>query len=258
MQRKPKAPLGIILYEGPSMLDGAPIVVIATGFLNASTNAKTGRMIQTYILRADVAPHHAVKSGEDASICGKCPHRPAKGGACYVVTFQGPLAVWTAYKRGRYTPLTDATRTLGDLRDLMTGRMLRLGSYGDPAAAPYARWASLASGAAGVTGYTHQWADERFDQFRHLCMASVDNAVEGIKARAAGWRTFRVREAWETLSEREFVCPASEEAGKKTDCASCKACGGITSKAKASPVIVAHGGKARRFALTRNGHAVAA
>ena len=38
---------GVILYEGPSMLDGAPIVVIATGIRTGSTNVKTGAMIQT-------------------------------------------------------------------------------------------------------------------------------------------------------------------------------------------------------------------
>ena len=40
-------PNGRILYEGPSMLDGAPIVVIATGFAERTANAKTGSMIQT-------------------------------------------------------------------------------------------------------------------------------------------------------------------------------------------------------------------
>ena len=49
-------PNGRILYEGPSMLDGAPIVVIATGFAERSGNDKTGAMIQTWILRADIPP----------------------------------------------------------------------------------------------------------------------------------------------------------------------------------------------------------
>ena len=33
-----------IIYEGASLLDGAPIVVIATGFDSASENNKTGDM----------------------------------------------------------------------------------------------------------------------------------------------------------------------------------------------------------------------
>ena len=72
-----KAPNGYILYRGPSAIDGKPIMVIATGFANKSSNGKTGDMIQTWIIREDIAPNEAIKSGEDESICGQCIHRPA-------------------------------------------------------------------------------------------------------------------------------------------------------------------------------------
>ena len=68
---------GVILYEGPSMIDGAPIVVIANRIDTDSNNAKTGAMVQTFIMRQDIAPHEATKTGDDASICGDCTHRPA-------------------------------------------------------------------------------------------------------------------------------------------------------------------------------------
>ena len=42
---------GIIFYEGPSVLDGAPIVGIA---LAKSTNRKTGDLVQTYIIRSEI------------------------------------------------------------------------------------------------------------------------------------------------------------------------------------------------------------
>jgi hypothetical protein len=58
-----KTPNGYILYQGPSAIDGKPIVVIATGFASKSNNGKTGDMIQTWIIRQDIAPHLAVKSG---------------------------------------------------------------------------------------------------------------------------------------------------------------------------------------------------
>ena len=83
----------MILYEGPSILDGKPIVVIMTGAKAPSHNAKTGAMAQTYILRQDIPPLEAVKSKEDVSICGDCPH---KGTSCYVNVGQGPSAVWKA------------------------------------------------------------------------------------------------------------------------------------------------------------------
>jgi len=38
---------GVILYEGASQIDGAPIVVIANRITTASDNAKTGAMVQT-------------------------------------------------------------------------------------------------------------------------------------------------------------------------------------------------------------------
>lgn len=64
---------GFIFYCGPSQIDGAPIVGIA---VLRSANAKTGDMVQTYILRADTAPLTALSTGADVSICGACPHRP--------------------------------------------------------------------------------------------------------------------------------------------------------------------------------------
>ena len=241
----------VILWEGPSALDGAPIVVIATGLAGASRNAKTGDMVQTWILRQDIAPHDAVKGGQDASVCGDCLHRPINGGACYVKTFQAPGAIWRAYQRGRYVKAGD----LDAIRAIGAGRVVRLGAYGDPAAAPLAIWQALTSQAKASNGYTHQWRRPDAQSLASICMASADSAEEGEEARAMGWRTFRLRAPFESIGAREFRCPASEEAGKKTDCATCRACGGTNAKAKASPVIIAHGATARRFILTRNAHA---
>ena len=61
-----------VFYDGPSALDGAPIIGIA---VLRSDNRKTGDMVQTYILRADTHPVDALRDGSDASICGDCPHR---------------------------------------------------------------------------------------------------------------------------------------------------------------------------------------
>jgi hypothetical protein len=61
-----------IIYKGPSRIDGAPIVVLAT---YSNRNTKTGAVVQTYILREDINPLEASKTGADASICGTCPLR---------------------------------------------------------------------------------------------------------------------------------------------------------------------------------------
>ena len=67
--------LGVVLYEGPSLLDGQPIVVIATGLARLSANPKTGDMVQTWVLCRDVDPFAAIHNGQDVSVCGDCPLR---------------------------------------------------------------------------------------------------------------------------------------------------------------------------------------
>jgi hypothetical protein len=84
-QWNPEGIRGLELWRGPSRLDGAPIVAIATGLAEPSSNPKTGPMVQTWILRADSSPQEAQRTGADASVCGDCPLRPllarASGGA---------------------------------------------------------------------------------------------------------------------------------------------------------------------------------
>lgn len=245
-----KKPNGVILWSGPSMLDASPIVVVAIGTSAGSTNSKTGNMLQTYILCADVNPVEALKTGADASVCGECKHRPILGGACYVNVGQGPNSVHKAMLRGAYPRADDAAA----IRSIGSGRIVRLGTYGDPAAVPAWVWDALVADAAGHTGYTHQWAnpalpaEHRASIARH-CMASADTPDERAAAHAEGLRTFRVRTADAPVMTGEFVCPASAEAGKRKTCAQCLACNGTTRGTRqASPVIVAHGAKASRFA----------
>ena len=141
-------PLGLVLYEGPSLINGQPIAVIATGFQRRTANSKTGDMVQTWILRSDMNPLEAIHTGNDVSICGNCPLRGMldkqqrrtvnRRRACYVNVHQTPLAVYRAYRRGRYEQFHSAQHLA-----LFQGRMLRLGSYGDPVAAPYRIWLPL-------------------------------------------------------------------------------------------------------------------
>lgn len=237
---------GVIIYQGPSLIDGASIVVIANRIVSDSDNAKTGAMVQTFVLRTDMRPLDAARLGYDYSICGHCPHRPSNDGSCYVNIGRSVESVYGAYVRGRYArPHVDYDVDL--LPNLFADSVFRLGSYGDPAAAPFRVWAHATQLVRARNGYTHQWRD--FPQFAALCMASVDSEMEAVDARAAGWRTFRVRAATAPLmSGAEVVCPASEEAGKRTTCSDCRACGGTSAKARASIVIIAHGTTARRFA----------
>lgn len=236
---------GVILYQGPSLIDGAPIVVIANRIVSDSDNAKTGAMVQTFILRQDMRPLEAARLGYDFSICGHCPHRPSNDGSCYVNIGRSVESVYGAYKRGRYAvPHVDYDVAI--LPELFAGSIFRLGSYGDPAAAPFRVWQHATALVRARNGYTHQWRD--FPQFAALCMASVDSEAQAVEARANGWRTFRVRSAAAPVMAGEIACPASEEAGKKTTCSDCRACGGTSARARVSIVIAAHGTTKARFA----------
>lgn len=86
---------GAIVWDGPSRIDGSPIMAIVTGLRTASANPKTGDMLQTWILRSDMHPMDAIKSGADYGICGSCGHRgtydefgnPIDPRTCYVNPF---------------------------------------------------------------------------------------------------------------------------------------------------------------------------
>jgi len=229
---------GNIIYRGPSMLDGEPIFVAA---ITGTTNRKTGNMLQTYIMRADLDPLLASKLGEDESICGDCTHRgvptlaperkQAEGRSCYVQLFQGPLNVWKQFRTGKYPLQLKAHQ----IRELGAGRFVRLGTYGDPGAVPFGVWDSLLVDAKGHTGYTHNGAETS------ICMVSADNLQQAQQAWGSGHRTFRiVHHVSEVVKAKEVLCPASKEAGYKSTCERCMLCSGSETKAK-SVAIVAHG-----------------
>jgi hypothetical protein len=238
-----------ILYEGASLLDGKPIVVIG---IPKSSNSKTGGMFQTIIMRSDIDPITASRLGEDFSVCGNCvhrgvPHTGKTGGAkkrsCYVMLLM-VLSVYKKYKAGGYTKITGHTNIAYVGRDLI----IRLGAYGDPAAVPSYIWESLLSEASGHTGYSHQANLAGADYRPDLTMRSADTLEEARQAWANGERTFRVTaNANDIVQGKEIVCPASEEAGKRTTCEQCKLCSGNTISAK-SIVIMAHGAGSKHYA----------
>lgn len=233
-RRGSSAARGWVIYRGPSAFDGAPIVVVV---VRDSENDKTGNMPQAYILRADQHPLGARRVGADVSICGTCPLRD---GRCYVTLANGPSAVYRALSEGKYPDATPA-----QVGHWLRGRMIRLGAYGDPAAAPLSVWTALVEHASGWTGYTHAWGTGHSAGFERLVMASCDSPADFAAARAAGWRTFRVVAGADPVRlPGEAVCPASDEAGNLLQCIDCGACDGTARLRGAGIVIRAHGGAA--------------
>ena len=231
---------GAIIYRGPSLIDGAPIFVAAVW---SSTNRKTGNMLQTYIMRSDIDPLTASKSGADASICGACRHRgvptddpklkQAKQRSCYVVLGQGPLAVYKAFKRGSYQ---DRTNRAGRMT-LGAQMMVRIGTYGDGAAVPQNVWNDLLAMASGHTAYTHNGGDPA------RYMISADSLAEAQHAWANKYRTFRiVRSTDEIIKGQEIECPSE----RGVQCVDCRLCSGTSTRAK-SIAITVHGTGAAHF-----------
>jgi hypothetical protein len=238
-----------IVYQGPSRFDGSPIVAIVTGLGRKSSNPKTGRMAQLWIVPAEMSPLEAIDRGADFSVCGNCKHRPrivkldngqvVKRASCYVQVKNAPLAVYRKFRRGGY-PVMSPSDVAAYLRD--RDLPIRFGAWGEPTALPWSVLADLAEG-TDYTGYTHQWSMDGITAFRPLLMASVDNVRETEAAQAAGWRTFRTRTAEAPILPGEIACPASVEAGKRTTCAACTLCDGKGSAydLRRNIAIVVHG-----------------
>lgn len=247
---------GLVFWRGPSQLDGEPVVAIATGFRpRYDSNEKTGNVISTFILREDVSPEGALGEGKDFSVCGDCKLRPmvlmgdtyAKR-ACYVHIGQVGN-VWRAYKLGRYAEVHEL---LHDWTDELATRVVRFGSYGDPAALPTWVWEELAARSRAWVGYTHQWRSCD-PALRALVMASVDTPEEFEDARDLGWRTFRTRLDSEPLEPLEIACPGAIEMGKRTTCEKCRLCDGARDFDRRRQIaIVAHGSSASTYPIVRD------
>lgn len=208
---------GVIIYEGPSVLNNEPIVAIATF---DSRNVKTGNMIQTWIMYKDLHPLIASASKADEAVCGQCPRRHSLAGDCYVVIAQAPSKVWRAFSRGVYPPYVEGVHAR-----YFECRSLRLGSYGDPSAVPYESWAPLVRLASAHTGYTHQASHRNFDRrIAEFCMVSADTAPQAERFQRDGFATYRVLSAGEPPAVGEVEC-RFQASGKF--CSSCLLCSGI-------------------------------
>lgn len=225
---------GYVLHEDDK------IAVIATGFTAASTNAKTGAMVQVYIILRHESPMDGVASGSDVAICGNCIHRAKYADGvmvpgtrrCYVNLGKGARAVHACYARGGYRRLDRS-----EISSAFAGLLVRFGAYGDPAIMPEWLVVAIAAAARGRTGYTHQWQTAKW--LRPYVMASCDSAADAARAVADGWRYFRVAGYGDTVkSANEISCPASAESGKKTTCDRCRLCDGTTANDRRKSIVI--------------------
>ena len=259
---KRSKPNGVVIWRGPSALDGeTPVVAIATGLVRPSENIGTGPKVQVWFLLEDTPPTEAVKDGQDAAICGDCAHRGRVGKegeegeegpprSCYVIPFQAPLQVYEAYHAGMYVEDFEMEHIRRSKWFKVFGA--RFGAYGDMAVLPAAVLAKLDGlprGDAGNTAYTHvhhlskYW--ERMDSgqryyLQRLAMASIEDEADEAYLQARGWRTFySIPPGYEPEPKKGIVqCPKQEGL---LDCSECGYCDGNAKEKRGSVRIEMHG-----------------
>lgn len=242
MTKQNKKPTGWIIWRGKSPYDGkSPIACIAV----ESRNKKTGKSLQTFIIRTDIDPLEASRMGTDDAICGDCNLRglptysesgTAKQRPCYVTLIHAPYTIFKQMQKNAYPEISghDAIAELGSRYQLV-----RCGAYGDPSMIPPYIHESLVS-RTKHTAYSHQTSEKTYFN-ADLYMRSADTLKQAKKAWNIGERTFRiVKNLSEIVKGKEIACPASDT----VTCLDCKLCGGASVKAK-SIAIVAHGAGAK-------------
>ena len=186
-------PRTVVLWAGPSRLDGEPIMVVASCVRVPSENWKTEDMIQVAIMSQNHAPMDAWRLGLDGSVCPtSCIHRsrPRGGrGSCYVNKSR-LRNTWNA----AHTYLTEHGKDGRIEPDhLPSGYFafahMRFGMEGDPSAIPLCVWRYLAARVARWTGYTADWSNLS-GGWSDLFMASVSSAPGMRRAKSTGWRPF--------------------------------------------------------------------
>lgn len=247
-------PTTIVLWAGPSQLDGTPIMLVGSRIAEPSQNRKTGDMVQVSIMRQDMPPVDAWRIGADGAVCpDACSHRSrARGGrgTCYV-------------NKARLSSTWQAAR-----REAIAGRIgvppfffararVRLGMEGDPAAIPVEVIAPVLDAAGAWTGYSAAWRILP-DAWRRYVMASCDTPADAVEAMARGWRPFASSTSLEMDAEYRAagltLCDAERPTAKT--CAACLRCNGAgrhpaspTPRTKARPgaYLPIHGAHGSRY-----------
>lgn len=217
-------PATIVLWSGPSALDGTPIMLIGSRIAEPSQNRKTGDMVQVSIMRADMPPVDAWRIGADGAVCpAACSHRSrARGGrgTCYVNKAR-LTSTWAAARRKL------AAGRVGFPPFLFARARVRMGMEGDPAAVPVTVIAPVLEAAGAWTGYSAAWRTLP-DAWKRYVMASCDTPADAVEAIAQGWRPFASSTSPEMDAEYRAagltLCDAERPTAKT--CAACLRCNG--------------------------------
>jgi hypothetical protein len=206
-------------------------------FQFATSNTKTGALIQNYIIPAEWIESDAkISTLSDKAVCFDCPHSKEINKTCYVRKGQSEMGLASKVRSLRKLGLDNIPELSpameADLLQAIEGKGVRFGSYGEPILLGEALIGKISKRAKFWTGYTHQWHKNNWA--KNYFMASVETETISNLAQKSGFRTFFVGE---TTDKNYVTCPASKEAGQKTTCDNCKLCMGTQSKAKSVTIL---------------------
>jgi len=176
-----------------------------------------------------------------SSVCFDCPF--ITYGKCYThkyTQYSGFLSMLRSIIResgsvASIEPLTPIQ--LLEIVNLSKGKYIRFGTYGEPSLIDIGLVAKVCDVAKNWTGYSHQW--QRKLEYNKYFMSSVHSAMGAAHAQTKGFRSFIASNT--TLANKIAVaCPASKEAGFKSNCSKCGLCSGTFGKGKKSVQILTH------------------
>jgi len=218
---------------------------------NEKISAKKVDIIQTYHFskgQFDLANNGEQISMQsffalDSEVCFDCPFAVSNGAkltACYthkMMQYSGFLSSLRSIRtKLTWDQIPEFSSEIAEkITKLATGKYIRFGTYGEPSLIPLDLVSSLCLVASNWTGYTHQWAFK--SEYKAFFMASCHNEGQANYAASKGWRSF--------IAAKEAIqgtvnCPASEEAGFKSNCSKCGLCSGTNGKGKKNVYILQH------------------
>jgi hypothetical protein len=179
----------------------------------------------------------------DSEVCFDCPFAVSNGAkltACYthkMMQYSGFLSCLRSIQTA--TPWDQIPEFSADIAAKITeiskGKYIRFGTYGEPSLIPLDLVSSLCLVASNWTGYTHQWAFK--NEYKAFFMASCHSEGQANYASSKGWRSFIA--AKDAISGT-INCPASQEAGFKSNCSKCGLCSGTSGKGQKNVYILQH------------------
>lgn len=228
-------------------LEGNNVFVVRKGKTSNGKISDGSALVQTYTFSvqqwalATTSKGFSMKKffALDKSNCLDCPFSLGNGnGGCYTHKFEqyiGFLSMLRSIKPSDLTPL-DADKFL-DIVSMSRDCYVRFGTYGEPSLLSFSLVRNMAYASKSWTGYTHQWNKDWAKDYGQWFMASVHSQDEALTASKKAYRSFI---ATTDGSEDAVSCPASKEAGYKSNCAKCGLCSGLVGKGNKDVKILIH------------------